>query len=233
MSFFYDRLVISFFIDYSVGNTDQMQKSIIASSVAVLMLLNPALVFADGLLPEKQLVSQEQNKALDAATKIESPKTELPRIDVSKTIIQLHSRLKKTYTGYKYVISNNSTDQLELLHAEVINGMNGQGAALGAQRSSAAAIGSVLGGGLVLGFVTLGITFLVSLVATPFIYAINHHGNTKTIEEGMGYSNQVPTGVMNTGDSLEFNTLAPISQTPQVKMTFRDLRTNEIFSVTR
>jgi hypothetical protein len=56
---------------------------------------------------------------------------------------------------------------LELLHAEIVNGMNGQGAALGVQKSSAAAVGGTIGDGLVSGLVTFGITFLVALVASP------------------------------------------------------------------
>lgn len=209
-------------------------KQIIALSVLV-SLVGPS-AFADGLLPQKTApaVTQVETKTetIEAPKQAQVVKNHI-QIDATKSQIQLHSRLRKQYTGYAYTISNNTPDQLELMHAEIVNGMNGQGAALGVQKSSAAAIGSVLGGGLVLGIVTFGISFLAGLVATPFIYGINAHKNNKAIAEGMPYSNQVPTGIIPAGDSIQFNTLTPLNQTPQVKMTFRNSVTNEIFAVTR
>ena len=196
------------------------------------------VVYADGLLPPKALpVSDIKTEANTPAVTMPIQQGQIikesPRIEATKSQIQLHSRLRKQYTGYAYTVSNNTGEQLELLHAEIVNGMNGQGAALGVQKSSAAAIGGTIGGGLVLGLVTFGITFLVALVASPVIYAVNHHANTKAIAEGMPYSNQVPSGILGAGEVIQFNTLTPLNQTPQVKMTFRNLATNEIFSVTK
>lgn len=200
-------------------------KRVIASLV-LLSLTCPA--FADGLLPEKPAVVQPV-----AAPSIPASVYVDRRIDVTKNSVPLHSRLAKTYSGYTYTIANNSDSTLELIHGEVTNGVNGQGAALGAEKSSAAAIGSVLGGGFVLGFVTLGISFLASLIASPVIYAANNHGNKKAIQEGMGFPGQVPTGVLSHGDTLNLNVLAPISQAPQLKLSFRNTATNELFSITR
>ncbi len=162
-----------------------------------------------------------------------SVKVTAPQVDITQSTVELHSRLRKTYTGYAFVISNNSQVPIELLHGEVINGVNGQGAALGAQKSSAAAIGTTIGTGVVTGFLTLGISTAASLVASPIIYGANKHKNTKTIGEGVGFSNQVPIGALNPGDNAKFSTLVPISQKPQLKVTFKEISSNEIFSVSK
>ncbi len=216
------------------------------------------VAFADGLLPPKEApkaaeaamqevkpeavpvkAAAEIAPATPETVKVDKPVQTakavrvVPQIDATKSLIQLHSRLRKEFTAYAYTVSNNTGGEIELLHAEIVNGMNGQGAALGVQKSSAGAIGALIGGGLLLGIVTFGITFLAGLLASPIVYAVNHHGNHKAIAEGMPYSNQVPTGVMADGDSIQFTTLTPLNQNPQVKMTFRNLATNEIFSVTK
>jgi hypothetical protein len=155
------------------------------------------------------------------------------QIDAIKSPVPLNSRIGKAYSGYTFVVSNNSKEAVELLHAEIMNGVSGQSAALGAQQSSAAAIGATIGGGFLLGIVTFGITFLASLLATPFIYGANHHANTKATAEGVKFPNQVPTGIINPGENIQFACLTPIGQNPQVKMTFRNIANNELFSITK
>lgn len=198
----------------------------VIASVLLLSLSCPA--FADGLLPEKPAVVQPV-----AAPSIPASVHVDRRIDVTKSAVPLHSRLAKTYSAYTYTISNNSDSAVELMHGEIVNGVSGQGAALGAEKSSAAAVGSVLVGGAALIFVTFGISFLAGLFAAPVIYATNNHANKKTISEGLGYPNQCPTGVISHGETLAFNALAPIGQAPQLKLSFRNTDTNELFSVTR
>jgi len=154
-------------------------------------------------------------------------------IDVTKNEIPLNSRLRKVYKGYKYTITSKYPNTLDLIAGSANNGINGQQGYLNVEKSSAAAIGSVLGGGLVLGIVSFGITFVVALVATPFIYASNNHGNNKARNEGLGFSNQIPTGTLNLGDSISFTTLIPLIEQPQIKLQFRDIKTSQIYSMSR
>ena len=154
-------------------------------------------------------------------------------IEVTKSQIPLNSRLKKEYAGYSYTITSQYPGQLDLLVGNVPNGINGQVAYMSVEKSSAAAIGSTIGGGFVLGFVTLGISFLAALIATPFIYFSNNSANNKAKIEGLRFSNQIPTGSLNTGDTLSFTTLIPISQIPALKLQFREVQTSELYTINK
>jgi hypothetical protein len=156
-----------------------------------------------------------------------------PQIDITYISVPLNSRLKKSYTGYTVNVANASKTPVEIMNGDVINGVNGQGAALGAQKSSAAAIGTTLGTGLVTGIFTFGISTAASLIASPFIYGANSHKNNRAIAEGSQYGNQVTYGVLNPGDSLKINTLVPVSQKPQVKLSFKNIETGEIFTISK
>lgn len=189
-----------------------------------------------GFLKEGVFIPIETEKKTepDSATRsadVES--TPKPEIEVSYTAIPLKSRLKKKYAGYKVTITNHSEEQLELMNGEIVNGVNGQGAALGSQKSSAAAIGALLGTGLATGFFTLGITTLTSLVASPVVYAGYKHANNKVNGEGAHYGNQVSLGVIAPGETITVPALIPISQKPELKLTLRQTKNNELFTVSK
>ncbi len=186
--------------------------------------LFPCFAYAD-----VQSVSTQSNT--DSA--VLSDINPIENIEVTKNLIPLHSRLNKVYSGYQYTITNKNPFEIDILSGQITDGITGQMGYLNVEKSSAAAIGATIGGGFVLGFVSLGITFLVALVSTPFIYAGNHAANKKARNESLAYPNQVEIGILNSGESINVNTLVPIGQMSKLKLTFREFKTKEIYSLTK
>ncbi len=186
--------------------------------------LFPCFAFAD-----IQQVTTQSNQDPIVTTNINP----IENIDVVRNQMPLHSRLSKVYTGYQYTVTNKNPFEIDILSGQITDGINGQMGYLNVEKSSAAAIGATIGGGFVLGIVSLGITFLVALIATPFIYAGNHAANKKARNESLAYPNQVEIGMLNSGESININTLVPIGQNPKLKLTFREFKTKEIYSLTK
>ena len=65
------------------------------------------------------------------------------------------------------------------------------------------------------------------------VYFVKQNGNTKVRNEGLAYTNQVPIGTLNTGDTFKFQTLVPLGQQPEIRLTFKDIKTSEIFSISK
>jgi hypothetical protein len=154
-------------------------------------------------------------------------------IKVTKSPILLRSRLNNSYQGYELVIENLGTTPIEIINAQTLGGTAGQEGYLMVEKSATAAITGVMVGGGVLALVTFGISLIVSSVASPIIFASNNAANRKARKESLKYTNALPLGLVNVGESTQFATLIPTGQTPQLKITFKDTVTNELHSITR
>ncbi len=217
-----------------------MLKAWISSALMASMVLTPA-VFAEQAIKTAELTEPAEGRVekpaeLPVAPAKTMPAAELPieaLIEITKNTIPLNSRLRKTYSGYALKVMNKSQVPLDVMGGEVMNGINGQSAYLATEKTSAAAIGATLGTGLVLGIVSFGITFLVALLASPFIYAGTHVGNNRAKSEGTGFTNQVSLGQVNPGDSFTVTTLMPVGQSPQLKLMLRNQHTGQFITVMR
>lgn len=155
-------------------------------------------------------------------------------VQVTKNKIPLASnRLRKQYQGYKISIQNSGKNPIDLINANLSGATSGNEAYLMVEKSTGALIGGLLAGGFVLSIVTFGITFLLALLAWPIIGGVNHHKNKKALRESLKYTDDVPLGTVNVGESLAFETLVPSGKSAQIKLTFRDTVTKELYSVTK
>ena len=82
------------------------------------------------------------------------------------------------------------------------------------------------------GLFTLGIGWIVGLLATPIVWVVQNNKNKKNRAEGMAYTNIVPVGVLNASESVSVKTLVPIGAQPQLKLTIMDSKKN-LHSVNR
>lgn len=133
-------------------------------------------------------------------------------IHFQKTPIPINSKLKRKYQGYKIDIFSDCPDPLSLTSATVMNGFSGTAAA--GSLNVSPLIGFAGG--------PLG-----ALIVSPIVFIHNKQAE----EEGLSYSNQIPLKKFNQGDSLTFNSLVLIGQNPEIRLSFKDMKTNQTFSI--
>jgi hypothetical protein len=152
----------------------------------------------------------------------------------TKTQIPLKSsRLNETYQAYKITIQNDCAFPVEVINAQAASATSGLSAYHMVKKSSASVWGSVLGAGFVLSIVTFGISFVVALVAWPIIAGVNGSKNATARKESMKFTDIVPIGLMNTGESVEMLSLFPIGQKPQLKFTMKQQNAVPLYTVSR
>lgn len=152
----------------------------------------------------------------------------------TKTQIPLKSsRLYETYQAYKITIQNDCAFPIEVINAQAASATSGLSAYHMVKKSSASVWGSVLGAGFVLSIVTFGISFVVALVAWPIIAGVNGSKNASARKESIRFTDIVPVGLMNAGESIEMLSLFPIGQTPQLKFTLKQQNAAPLYTVSR
>jgi hypothetical protein len=135
-------------------------------------------------------------------------------VSIEKTPILLSSHLKRRYAGYKVTLTSHYPDDLNIRSASIQNGVTGVSAA----ESTSTSWGNIFWG-LPLWLLGMGIAAVV-------ISGKNHKAET----EGFQFSNEIPTASLNKGETLAFNALVPIGQSPQIKIHFKDTKTGLQFS---
>lgn len=187
---------------------------------------------------------QKHVSLIDSATVEATPVEEKPieatvvkqpdhTILVSKEPVPIASgRLASQYSGYKLTVQNTGNAAIDIISAQITGGTNGQTGYAMVKKGSGAVWGSVLGAGFVLSIVTFGISFLVALVAWPIIAGVNAGKNSSARKESIKFSDILPLGVVDAGQSVEVLTLVPVGQKPAVKLTFRDME-GKLYSVAR
>jgi hypothetical protein len=152
-------------------------------------------------------------------------------VSIDMTQVPLSSKLKKDYQAFKYIITNTSTQNVNLVNAQVTNGQNGASASNAVDNGSGVGtLWAVMGP---VGLFTFGIGWLVGLVGTPIVLLTSKGKNKKARREGQGFSNIVDLGLLTSGDSTSVQTLIPIGATPQLKVTFQEPGTKELLMVSR
>ncbi|MFM7390709.1 MAG: hypothetical protein ACKO34_08845 [Vampirovibrionales bacterium] len=152
-------------------------------------------------------------------------------ITVQLSQVELQSKLKKEYSGYQYIIENKHAAPVMLLNGQVINAVNGNIAAQAVTDGSPIGITWAIAGPV--GLFTLGIGWIVGLLATPIVWAVSSSKSKKARRESTAYPNIVNTGILNTGDIITTKILVPIGTQPQLRLTFQNPKTKEVFSVNK
>lgn len=148
-------------------------------------------------------------------------------INIIKEPISLNSKLRKSYTGYQYTITNNSKRKYTILNAQIIKGCAGDVAYSSVEKSSGEVAGTVWAIAGPVGLVTLGLGWVVGILATPIACCCVNCSDKKARIESTSYSNNIPLGYLTSNESIEVRTLVPIGATPQLKLTIQDISTKE------
>ena len=146
------------------------------------------------------------------------------QLDVQKNVMILNSRLKKDFAGYEYKITNNFSEKINIVSAQIVNGQDGNTAYMRSESEEAIAITWAIAGPV--GLFTLGIGWIAGLIATPIVWAVQNNKNKKTRTESVAYTNIVPIGILNPAETIQVKTLVPIGSQPQLKITIMDSKNN-------
>lgn len=143
-------------------------------------------------------------------------------LDVVQSQQVLSTQLKKYYSGYNYTITNNSNESINIVNAQIVNGNDGNIGYNTTMNNEPSAMGRTWAIAGPVGLFTLGIGWIAGLVATPIVAIVSGKNKRKTQTESFAYSNIVPVGVLNSGESISVNTLVPLGSKPQLKITIQD-----------
>ena len=150
--------------------------------------------------------------------------TDYTLLDVQKNLLVLNSKLKKDFTGYEYIITNNFNQEINIVNAQINNGQDGNTAFMKSEAEGGIGVTWAIAGPV--GLFTLGIGWIVGLIATPIVWAVQNNKNKKMRNEGIAYTNIVPIGVLNPSESVQVKTLVPIGSQPQLKLSIMDKQKN-------
>lgn len=150
-------------------------------------------------------------------------------VQVNLSQVPLSSKLKKSYNGYKYVITNTSNQNLDIVNAQILNAVNGSVAYQDV--SDGHPIGTTWAIAGPVGLFTFGIGWLAGIVATPIVWIVSDSKNKKAQRESIAYPNIINLGVLTKGDSIEADFLVPIGAKPQLKMIVQQEKTKELVHV--
>lgn len=140
---------------------------------------------------------------------------ELAVVTVSLQPVPVEAGLfEKKYQAYQVILQNTGPNPVQLLEAEMLNGLDGDEAY---EQSKKGLIGptSFLG---VTGFVTTAIR--------------RKWRNNKARDEAGEYDRQLPPATLPVNQVLTFKTLVPKSETPKAVVTYQDTVTGETYQVT-
>ena len=146
------------------------------------------------------------------------------QLDVQLESVPLSSKLKKDFSGYEYVITNNFKEPINIVSAQIKNGQDGNVAYQKSEAEGAIGVTWAIAGPV--GLFTLGIGWAVGLIATPIVWVVQNNKNKKIRSESTAYTNIVPMGVLNSNETITVKTLVPIGSQPQIKLTIMDQRKN-------
>ena len=153
-------------------------------------------------------------------------------LDVAMTQVPLSTQLKKYYNGYEYTLTNVSKSKLNIVNAQVINGNDGSIAFTNTMNNEPSAMARtwIIAGPV--GLFTLGVGWILGLIATPFVAIVSNNNKKKTQTESITYTNMLDLGYLNAGESKTVSTLVPIGSKPQLKLTIQDEKNKSLHSVT-
>lgn len=152
----------------------------------------------------------------------------------------LPTELRGKYQGYQYSLQNKQPYHLEILQAEVLNG---QDEAYVAQEEAQKAQGRKrLFGGLLkvasavpftggLGYGSIGAyraAAITSNIASVAGNTLDNSANYTTVNVSNQYLRSFNNKIINPNQTFQFLTLVPKGPSPKLRVTFRNLETNQI-----
>jgi len=154
-------------------------------------------------------------------------------LEITCTPFILNSKLKKEYSGYEYSITNNYKNKINIVNARIINGNDGNTAYQTAHNNSGSAMGTTWAIAGPAGLFTLGLGWIVGLIATPIVWVVSKNNDKDMRTESIPYTNTVPIGYIASGDTITVKSLVPLGSKPQLKLTIMDEKTKELTTLTR
>lgn len=139
----------------------------------------------------------------------------------------LKSELKKEYSGIEYTIKNTSNNKLNIVNAQIVNGTSGNIAVNATDYSAGKSVGlmwAVMGP---VGLFTLGIGWILGIVATPIILITGNQKLKKMKNESYIYTDTIPLGFIQPQESISVLTLVPFGVKAQMKLTVLDENTKQ------
>lgn len=158
---------------------------------------------------------------------VQSPVFAIERTDifVEQKQIALKSKLKKEYNAYEYKITNNSKSHINIVNAQVLNGIDGNVGYNNVESGGGKSVGILWAICGPVGLITFGIGWAVGLIGTPIAWAVGNSKDKKAKKESIPYNNAVPLGILNEAETLSYMTLVPLGATPQLKLSIYDEKT--------
>ena len=153
-------------------------------------------------------------------------------LNVVTSQVSLSTQLKKYYNGYQYTITNNTQSKINIVNAQIVNGNDGSMAYTTTMNNEPSAMARtwIIAGPV--GLFTLGVGWILGLIATPFVAIASNNNKKKTQTESIAYTNMLTLGILNSGETTTVSTLVPIGSKPQLKLTVQSSKDNKLHSVT-
>ena len=154
-------------------------------------------------------------------------------LNVAVSNVPLTTQLSKYYQGYEYTLLNQSKtkSKINIVNAQIINGYDGNFAYTNTMNNEPSAMARtwIIAGPA--GLFTLGIGWVVGLIATPIVAIVSNKNKKRTQIESLAYSNLIQLNELNYGESTHLSTLVPIGSKPQLKLTVQDEKTEKLHAV--
>ena len=115
------------------------------------------------------------------------------QLDVKVSQAILNSRLKKDFVGYEYTITNNLGEKINIVNAQITNGQDGNTAYAKSEVEGGMGVTWAIAGPV--GLCTLGLGWVVGIIATPIVWVVQNNKNKKTRTESLAYTNMVQLGL--------------------------------------
>ncbi len=144
----------------------------------------------------------------------------------------LKSRLKKEYVGYSYKITNNSKSTINIVNAQIVNGIDGNNAYSTVSTKGGKSVGILWAVCGPAGVFSLGVGWLVGIIATPIVLIVGNKKDKRTKKESTKYTNTILSSELTPGESVNAMTLIPKDAKPQLNISIYDKRSKEYQSFT-
>jgi len=152
-------------------------------------------------------------------------------VSINLTQLSLNSKLRKDYKGYQYTIQNTGNEDINLINAQIINGVDGSVAySTSSNNHPVAMVWAICGP---VGLFTLGLGWFAGAIATPIVWSVSNSNNSKARMESNSYPNIVNLGYLKKGDVITVKTLVPIGSQPQLKLTVQSPKEKDLVFITK
>ncbi len=141
-------------------------------------------------------------------------------IIISNSQIPLESRLKEKFNGLKFTITNLNEKPVQLIKAEIQDAYSGGVALQDVDLGYGIGTTWMIAGPV--GLYTLGLGWVVGIIATPIVYHKGKKEVKKTRSEAKLFSNKFTATVLQPGESISTNALLRSWDEPKVQIILKE-----------